>query len=194
MTDENADAWDPAVLRFDHAKDSLNFTAKALYADRLNLRYAITKLPKPGDSYQKRTSVIMGSISQVFANCTTALPYIGGMNANRNHRGDAQEKPTLTPVSPKLQRQALDMILNNCFNPSSFNLPQSVLNSLSVDLDAETGTTWTAPLRKFLSLRMAMLFSQLVQADRLSRIARERAQTSRFQGRFRLNRLSLKAG
>lgn len=171
MTDETADSWDPADVRFDLAKDSLNFSSKMIYALRLNIRYACEKLPRPGESYQKRTAVIVGSINQILASCAGALPYIGGLNANRNHRGDAKEMPTLKPVDPSLQNAALQFILANGFAPDSLALPDKVLTSLSIDYDEEKNASWTAPLRKLVSLKLSALLTQMLQADRLSRIA-----------------------
>ncbi len=187
MTDENADIWDPAVLRFDLGKDSLTFSSKMLYALRLNIKYAADKLPKPGESYQKRTSVLVGSMNQILGTCAMALPYIGGLNANRNHKGDAKEKPTLQPVEPGLQDAALNMILANCFAPGSLKLPAKVLNELSVDLDSENGTVWTAPMRKFVSLKLAALVTQMLQADRLSRIAENEPKLSASGKSFTLH-------
>lgn len=171
MTDETADSWDPADVRFDLAKDSINFCAKQVYALRLNIRYACEKLPRPGESYAKRTAVIVGSINQIMASCAITLPYIGGLIANRNHKGDAHEKPTLRPVEPALQDAALHFILASAFAADSFKLPERVLNSLSVDYDEEKNASWTAPMRKLVSLKLAALLTQMLQPDRLSRIA-----------------------
>src|SRR5471030_1305676 len=66
LPDEVADRWDPYAVKFDGAKDPLEFSDRVLLSLRRARQYAITNLPKAGQSYSKRTMVLMTSILRSF--------------------------------------------------------------------------------------------------------------------------------
>src|SRR5438094_957589 len=79
MTDENADIFDPYVVRFDNARDPLSYAGKMLEVVSRVRNYAVTKLPKPGESYASRTNLILSSISQTFRQARYAGRFVGGL-------------------------------------------------------------------------------------------------------------------
>ncbi len=58
--DENVDRWDPYAVKFDGAKDPLQFSDRVVLSLRRARQYAIQNLPKPGQSYSTRTLLIPG--------------------------------------------------------------------------------------------------------------------------------------
>ncbi|HZH98102.1 MAG TPA: zinc-dependent metalloprotease, partial [Fimbriimonadaceae bacterium] len=168
LTDENADGWDPYAVRFDSAKDPIAYSGKMLAAAQRTRQYAITQLPKPGESYAKRTSLIIGSISQTFKQGRLAARFVGGIRSNRNFKADSGQRPTLAPVNAADQREAMRLITKHCLSAASFNLPADVLMNLSQD--AENSPNWTAPLRDFIGNSQTMLVAQLMSAATTDRI------------------------
>lgn len=171
MTDENADGWDPYAVRFDNAKDPLAYSADALLAAKKLRRYAIEFLPKPGDNYDERTRLIMTSILRTFREGRMSARFIGGISAVRSYKGDAVEKPTLSPIDPSLQRQAMSLVVNNCFAPDAFDLPANVLSRLSLDPSDSSNAGWNAPLRDILSGQQMTMYATLMNAGLTDRIA-----------------------
>lgn len=148
MTDEDADGYNPYAVRFDCAKDPLAFSAQQLVALKRARNYAIANLPKKGESYGTRTQAILSSIAWSFREGRIAARFIGGIAGSRNFRGDVNERPTLMPVDVETQRQAVHLIVANFFSPNAFNLPPSVMESLS--MDGDSSSAWTAPMRQVL--------------------------------------------
>jgi hypothetical protein len=171
QTDENADNWNPYAVRFDNAADPLNYAADDLEAANRLRHYAIDFLPRPGESYDKRTKLILTSISRTFREGRFSARFVGGLSGARSFKGDAVERPTLAPVDPKLQRQAMSLIVNNCFAPSAFNLPANVLESMSFDPSDPDTASWNAPLRDLISANQMAMYATLMSGNTTDRIA-----------------------
>jgi hypothetical protein len=171
MTDENADAWNPYAVRFDNSSDPVTYSSKMLEAARRLRKYAIEQLPRPGQDYSERTNLILASITRSFREGRFAARFVGGINANRNFRTDQAGAPTLTPIDPKVQREAMRMITRECLSIRSIDLPVDVLNSLSMEPGSNSATSWTAPLRDMIGTQQTLLLSSLLSADRTDRIS-----------------------
>jgi len=168
LPDEVADRWDPYAVKFDGAKDPLEFSDRVLLSLRRARQYAITNLPKPGESYSKRTTVLLTSIMRSFREGRTAARFIGGIRESRNFKGDTGERPTLAPIDPANQRQAMHLIVTNFFAPGAFDMPQSVLDTLSMD---ENTPGWAAPLRDLIGNWQNSLLALVMSANTTDRIA-----------------------
>lgn len=171
MTDEEADSFDPYAIRFDHAKDPVTYSTKVMQVASNIRDYAIKNLPRPGESYAKRTQMILSSISRVFREGRFAARFVGGIAGNKNFRGDVAQGPTLKPVSAAEQRQAIRLIAKYCFSADSFALPNEVLANLQQDYADGSSEGWTAPLREMISQNQQMLFAQLMSVSTTKRIA-----------------------
>ena len=93
---------------------------------------------------------------------------MGGIVESRNFKGDQNEKPTLQPINSDIQRHAMHLLVKNFLDASAFDLPASVLNTLSSD---ENGSGWTAPLRTFIGTQQSSLLALLLSASTTDRIA-----------------------
>lgn len=171
QTDENADSWNPYAVRFDNAADPIDYSADELEAAKRLRKYAIDFLPQPGQNYDLRTKLILTSIARTFREGRMSARFVGGIQASRSYKGDAVERPTLSPVSAKLQRQAMSLIVNNCFAPDSFNLPGNVLETLSFDPSDSDSAGWNAPLREIISNNQMLMYATLMSANTTDRIA-----------------------
>ncbi|MDR3689198.1 MAG: zinc-dependent metalloprotease [Fimbriimonas sp.] len=168
MPDENVDRWDPYAVKFDGAKDPLEFSDRVMLSLRKARQYAIANMPKPGESYSTRTALILSSILKGFREARTEARFVGGIVESRNFKGDAHERPTLDPISPSVQRQAMHLIVKNFWAPDAFDLPKSVLDTLSSD---ENGPGWSAPLRGIIGTQQSNLLALMMSASTTDRIA-----------------------
>lgn len=171
MTDEDADLYDPNGVRFDCSKDPLSFSEKQLEELHRARQYAVEDLPKPGESYSTRTKIILGSILRSFNEGRIAARFVGGTYGNRNFRGDTGERPTLAPVPASTQRQAMEVITNDFLAPGSFDLPRNIMESLSLDPEANSDSSWNAPLRELISGMDENLLALVMGASTTDRIA-----------------------
>lgn len=167
-SDEDVNNLDPYAVKFDLGSDPLNFSEKVLYSMDRARSYAIQNLPMPGESYSKRTSVIVGTLARSFGEGRICARFVGGVVANKNFKGDAGEKPTLAPVTPAVQRQAVSIVVRHFFAPNSFAMPSAVLSNLSVD---ENDPAWTAPLRDIIGGNQQKLLALLISGSATDRIA-----------------------
>ena len=167
MTDEDADSFNPDAVRFDCARDPLAFSEKQIVAFKRARDYAIKNLPRKGESYSERTVAILNSILRTFREGQIAGRFLGGTYYNRNFKGDVNEKPTLQPVSPETQRQAMKLIVHNFFSPDAFDLPTNVLNTLSLN---DEGGGWTAPIRQIIGSSQSSLLALSMSASTTNKI------------------------
>jgi hypothetical protein len=183
LTDEEADGWNPYAVRFDAGSDPVKFAERMMEASRRVRGYAIEHLPLPGDSYTKRSQLIMSSITQTFRQGRIAARFVGGVSANRNHRGDEGERPVLGPIDGATQREAMRLVVRNCFTPDAFDMPNDVLQSLSLGPDA---TNWNAPLRLVLGQQQQSMLATLLSAGTTDRIAENSFKTRGEAGAYGL--------
>ncbi len=186
-SDEDADTFDPSSVRFDDARDPLNFTAKNLELIGKVRNWAIKDLPKPGQSYGERTAIILGTIARTFREGRYAGRFVGGMIGNKNFAGDAGQKATLAPVPSAEQRQAIQMIAKSCFSASSFDLPESVMMNLRQEDIPYEDNGWTAPVRQFISQQQSLLFASLMSSQKLSLIAENAYKMRAQKGAYTLD-------
>jgi hypothetical protein len=171
MTDESADDWDPYVVRFDNAKDPVAYAGKEMEASRRAIRYALTNLPRKGESFSKRTEVVLRAINGLFKQGRFAARFVGGVTASRGFKGDTGAPATLRPVDSASQLAAAQLIAKNCLAQDAVKLPESVLVNLSQDMNQDRSATWTAPMREMISMNQTMVYAMIMSADTLDRIA-----------------------
>lgn len=170
MSDEDADGVDPYVVRFDLARDPLNYAEKEIAGYKRTRNWAIQNLPMPGSSYTDRTLLVMNSTIRQLSVAMGTTVFITGVVGNRNFKGDMNEKPTLRPVDPGLARQAMKLVCSGALGMDSVNLPESVLNNLSMNYDTGTGNQFTAPLRTTILMNQMLIAMQLLNVDALNSI------------------------
>lgn len=169
LTDDDADGVNPYAVRQDGAKDPLNYSERVLLAMRRATDYAVKNLPKPGESYSKRTTVILNALTRSVREGRNAARFVGGVATSKNFKGDAGEQPTIQPISPAQQRQAVGLLTTHFFAPDAFRLPPAVLQTLSFDENEEGG--WTAPMRDIISGQQQGLLALMLSAATTDRIA-----------------------
>lgn len=165
MTDEDADGLDPFVKRFDLAKDPVNYMAKDIQSSRKVRRWAVANMPRNGESYADRNSLILGSMLNQISGLSSLAPFVSGVVGNRNFRGDVDEKPTLSPVPASEARAAMMLITKEGLSLDSVDIPDSILNNLSLDYNTGDGNQFTAPIRGLLVGTQANLMFQLLSVD-----------------------------
>jgi len=187
MTDENADDWDPYVVKFDYAKDPITYGAKEMEAAHRALHYALANLPLRGESYAKRTEVLLRAIGGIFREGRFAARFVGGVSSDRSFKGDDGARPTLEPVDSSVQRSAVQLITHNCLAADALQLPESAMLNLSQDMNQDRTADWNAPMRELISMQQTMLYAMLMSADTTDRIAENSFKLEGQKGAYSLS-------
>jgi hypothetical protein len=177
-TDEDADAYDPTVVRFDGSSDPLAYSEANLIVARRVLKFALEQLPRPGDSWDRRTNLILSSFNRIFREGRLSARFIGGLVKRRFKAGDSP-KPILSPVAAEDQRRALRLIVDHCLRAEAFRLPVEARLNLGYDPESTRGADFRASLRSQWAMQQQMLVGMLLSADRLDNIAEN---TFRLEG------------
>ncbi len=135
QTDEDADALDPSVVRFDLAKNPLDYDEKMLAVSRHLLLHLGERVPKVGESYASFTRDFRGLLNTYTRAASLAVRYVGGLHHNRNFKGDPYEQPTLAPIDSPDQKRALQLIDTYVLAENAFTFPRSYYTKLTADPD-----------------------------------------------------------
>ncbi len=151
MSDEDADGPDPFVRRWDLGRDPVAYSASEFQIAKNLRRYALTKLPKPGESLDLRNRLLISSVTRTFRSAAALTPFIGGVQASRAFSTDPIGRNTLRPVDANLQRSAMQTILREALSMKSIDVPEAVLQSMNLSYETGAGHSNTMPLRSMIS-------------------------------------------
>jgi hypothetical protein len=132
-TDEDTRGIDPDPLtnRFDLGSDPLEFAkARTKLVGEL-MPSIVEKVTKEGEGYQKARQafgVLLGNYGQsVFM----AARFVGGVEVNRDHKGDTKGRAPFVVVSADKQREALKLVEDLVLSDKPFNFPPELYNHLA---------------------------------------------------------------
>jgi hypothetical protein len=110
--------------------------------------------------------------------------WVGGAHVNRDRRGDLNGRPPIQVVDAAKQREALQFVIDKCFNDAAFGLTSDLMNHMTVDKwsdasDAGGGggaeSTWPVHDR-VMSIQSSVL-SMLMNPSTLRRVYDNEART-----------------
>lgn len=176
-TDEDTRGIDPDPLtnRFDLGKDPLAYAQARTQLISDLLPGIVEKVTKPGEGYQRGRQafgVLLGNYGQaVFL----AARYIGGLEMNRDHKGESKERAPVVVVSVDKQRAALKFLEEKVFSDKPFEFPPELYNHLA-------STRWnhwgvTLPLRpdyavhEMIAMWQDRVLDQLLSSTTLDRLS-----------------------
>jgi hypothetical protein len=183
QSDEIADQFDPAVTRFDLGSNLLDYWERNLDLSRYLLLHLGEREPKRGESYWEFTRDLERLLGYYTRAAAIASRTIGGLHVNRNHRGDAGEKPTLAPIPTAEQHRALALLNTYIFAANAFTMPSSYYTHLTVDPNLGILPTMLSggqdfPLRDTLSSIQRSALRYLFSPSVLRRVANNEFKTS----------------
>lgn len=187
MTDEDADGWNPFVVRFDSSSDPIEYARIENEANRKTRAWAIRNLPRNGESYAERNGMIVNSFARQLQASFGISAFIGGVVNNRQFRGDVNEKPNLTPVSGPTQREAMRFIARETLGVNSVDVPDAVLNSMSGDFNTGEGSATFLPLRSLISNLQQAIVGDLMSAQKAMMITENEFKAARDPQRYTLS-------
>lgn len=133
QSDDLADDFDPAIVRYDLGKDPLDYLDRSFRLNRELISTLGERLPRRGEDYSEFTRALYRLTMGNGSRATQAARYIGGLNARRNNRGDKGEQPLIEPVPAAQQRRALRLINHYVFAADAFSIPPEYFQKLAPD-------------------------------------------------------------
>ena len=131
-TDEDTSSSDPLINRFDMGSDPLVYARLRMELAQQVWRDLVAKIVKQGQSYQ-RARQAFDMVLYEFARATAmATRFVGGHYIHRDHKGDPNERRPIEPVPVEKQREALNLVCEQLFSPTSLVFPPELINYLAV--------------------------------------------------------------
>jgi hypothetical protein len=128
------------------------------------------------ESYFTVTTAFQNLLREYARGVAPAAKYLGGQYLNRDHIGDPNGRPPFQNVPVADQRRALQVIVQNLFDESAFNVPSRLLAHLGSNRWLHWGETNTFGERldfpfhdEIVDLQRSAI-NQLLNANRLARI------------------------
>jgi hypothetical protein len=187
MTDENADMFDPYVVRFDLSNNPIDAFEKTIAVSKRLMKHAEYRWPLPGRPYSDLTRVINSNLRRSMREGIASLRFVGGLHGRRNFRGDPGEQNTLAPVDSALQRQAVNMVVRELLSENAFPLSEKVLLNLSVDMNSPNFSD--QPIKDVIANSQAMVVTMMLSSQTVDRVANNAFKLSRDPARFTLSEL-----
>lgn len=187
MTDENADSFDPYVVRFDNSSEPLVDAEKEIDIAKLLLANADAHYPRAGRPFSDLARVVNLALRQTVMQSLSAARFVGGVHGNRNFKGDPGQQPTLAPVDPATQRSALALISRNLFAQDSLKFSDRMLMNLSSAPFAENYDP--VAIKDVVAGAQRAILSTLLSADTISRVSNNAFKWGGRKDRFTMTEL-----
>lgn len=187
MTDENADSFDPFVVRFDLSSNPIEAFALSIDVTKKLLRTAEQRLPLPGRPYSDLTRVVNSSMRRATRDAVSALRFVGGIHGRRDFKGDPGQQNTLAPVDSRLQRLAVNLAVRELLVEDAFPLSEKVLLNLSTDPNSPTYSD--QPIKDAIAGMQQMVVTVMLSASTLDRVANNAYKLSSQPNAFTLSEL-----
>ena len=98
------------------------------------------RIVKDGDSYRKLSNVFKGLFMWYGQGIYMASRFIGGLETNRDFKGDPDGRPTFVPTPVAKQREALDFVIEELFSAQQRRFSPDLLNNLAPNRWMHWGT------------------------------------------------------
>ncbi|WP_419195088.1 zinc-dependent metalloprotease [Novipirellula herctigrandis] len=132
-TDEDTSGPDPLARRYDFAADPLSYATEQTKLIKLYRGRMLDKFVKEGDSWAKARRGYELTLGLQTRSVSMMANWIGGAFVIRDKKGDPGNRPPVTVVPAKDQRDALQFVIDTSFNDEAFGLTPELLERMSVD-------------------------------------------------------------
>jgi hypothetical protein len=165
---------DPLSNRFDLGSDVLVYARQR--AQLVNELYPglVDRVLKEGEGYQKARrvfGVLLGNYGQAMF---MAGRYVGGVEVNRDHKGDPNGRAPFVVVPAAKQREALALMEQQVFNDKPFQFPPELYNYMAASRWNHWGVNEAQrldyPVHEVIALWQDRVLQQLLSSTTLTRL------------------------
>lgn len=138
-----------------------------------------TRILREGEGYQRLRNAVNSLMFERLNATIPVVKYVGGAYVVRDHRGDPDQRPAFTPVSPEQQRAAVELIIESMLAEDAFEFDEELLNRLLPNRWNHWGQSPSTILRFPVLANMqaihGALLSNLMTPPRLARMLDQEA-------------------
>ncbi len=173
-TDEDTRSTDsdPLSNRFDLGKDPVSFAARQMKVASEMLPHVVKRSVKDGEGYQRARQAFGMLFSEYWRSAFFAARFPGGVQVNRDHKGDKDARPPFEIVSAEKQRAAMKLIADTAFAPAEYD--PEVLNHLAATRWSHWGMRsylrLDYPIHDTVAMMQSRILSQLTSPMVLGRL------------------------
>ena len=121
---------DPRINAWELTNDVLSYGEDRIGLCKKTMGMLMERLTQDGKSYEKLYAGFRILQSQQFQVLRAVTRYIGGVQIDRNFKGQKENGKPFTPIPYGKQKQALDMVINHGFSPTAFAASNDVFSHL----------------------------------------------------------------
>jgi len=132
-TDEDTSGPDPLATRYDFSSDPLDYAKEQMKLVKLYRERILDKFVKDGDSWSKARRGYELTLGLQMRTVSMMANWVGGAFVNRDKKGDPGDRPSVTVVPAKQQRDALNYVIETTFNDDAYGLTPKLLERMSTD-------------------------------------------------------------
>ncbi|MBV9852279.1 MAG: zinc-dependent metalloprotease [Armatimonadetes bacterium] len=129
-SDEDADALDPLITRFDLGADPLAYRIAMTERAHALLGSLEYRYPASGQSYYELTRLFVRVLNQYAGHSVAVSRFVGGILTNRNHAGDKDAVLPVQAVPFADQRRALQALVRYALSDRALQFSPSLLAKL----------------------------------------------------------------
>ena len=170
-TDEDTIGPDPLARRYDFSENPLDFANEQIVLVERFRKKLLSDYVKDGDSWTKARKGYELTLSLQMKNVSMMANWIGGSFVNRDKKGDPKERLPIQVVPSKMQRDALNFVLETTFRDKSYALSPELLQRLTKDFMSGSFSgdpTW--PVHDRILSMQASALTSLMNATVLRRV------------------------
>jgi hypothetical protein len=132
-TDEDASGPDPYVNRYDLSTEPLDWATERLAVVKTMRGKLLDKAVSEGQGWHMMRQAYEQLLGEHLGAIRVASRYVGGVQINRDRKGDPDGRDPVVPVDAAKQRTALKFVIDNAFPDAAFDLRPEVLRKLATD-------------------------------------------------------------
>jgi hypothetical protein len=189
-TDYDADSAgpDPLVNRFDLSKDLVEYARWRVELINQLLPDIVDRSVETGEGYDQARRAFLLLIREHSRAMGFVVRYIGGVNIDRNHKGDPNARPPVAVTEPKKQREALEYLEQQVFGPDAYKFPPKLYEFLAASHWQHWGMRGLGgsvfPVQDLVLAMQGSILSQMLSPATLSRVLDAEFKTPADQDAF----------
>ena len=132
-TDEDTWGPDPMARRYDFGKDPITYAKQQMELSEYHRGRLIEDFVKEGDSWEKARRGYELTLGLQVRSLSMMANWVGGAFVHRDKKGDPNGRLPVEVVSPDVQRDALQFVIDHSFHDEAYGLSPEILQHLGVD-------------------------------------------------------------
>ena len=170
LTDEDTGGPDPLARRYDFSKDPHEWAVATMELCKKLRASLLEKYVKKGDAWERARKGYQKTLNRQRQMIDVMASWVGGTHVNRVKKGDEGTGDPLVPCDPKMQRNALQFVVENAFRDEAYGLSADLVNKMSYEMWDPRGGEPTWPINDQVAMTQGLALTLLVNPDTMTRV------------------------